>query len=101
MERYEKKKRDVSFFDKAVQNVRVRDDAECTMLIENFNKSKRAAINLFAEDDTDKAVFVRRLQEELDIVCDELMSIEMRQVLCVRQSSKEQERSATQCSTLI
>ena len=93
MEMYNKKKKEVSDFDRAVKQVRTKDDGESTMLIENYLKSKKVALapiqQISAQNQDDhtnldnkqeRQRIVKKLQDELDKVGDELMSIELRQV---------------------
>lgn len=79
MEKYEKKKKEIASFTKVIEGVRAKDDEESIMLIESFNKSKKTAITTL-RDTEDKHDMIRELQQELDRVCDELLSIELRQV---------------------
>lgn len=85
LERHDKKKKDISDFDRAVKEVRTRDDADSTHLIDGFNKSKKMYADQltnptanFSQSDVQKIVKI--LHDELDQVCDELMNIELRQV---------------------
>jgi hypothetical protein len=78
-EKFEKKKKEQTDFESAVQAIRQRDDKESIQLVENFNKSKKAGIAEIRSD-THKVEVVKSLQAELDNVGDELLSIEMRQV---------------------
>ena len=81
MEKYALKTRDINFFNKAVNGVREKDDKECAQLIESFNASKKVSTELILEaENKERIAIVKRLTDELDKVCDELMSIEIRQV---------------------
>lgn len=81
MEKYALKSKEINFFNKAVQGVREKDDKECAQLIESFNASKKISSELIQEaDNKERTAIVKRLTEEMDKVCDELMSIEIRQV---------------------
>jgi hypothetical protein len=78
-EKYDLKKKNITDFDKAISAIRKKDDTESISLIESFNKSRKSAITTL-RNEGDKKEIVGRLQEELDRVGDELMSIELRQV---------------------
>lgn len=78
-EKHEAKSKEISDFDSSVQSIRQRDDRESIQLVENFNKSKKAAI-ADIRSESHKVEVVKSLQAELDNVGDELLSIEMRQV---------------------
>ena len=81
MEKYALKTREINFFNKAVNGVRDKDDKECAQLIESFNASKKVSTELILEaENKERIAIVKRLTDELDKVCDELMSIEIRQV---------------------
>eukprot|EP01041_Mallomonas_annulata_P007933 gene7933-16247_t len=94
METYAKKKKEISDFERAVKQIRTKDDSESTHLIETFNKSKKTALaTLMLQQNQaaqsyeqengqllEKQRVVKKLQEELDKIGDELMSIELRQV---------------------
>eukprot|EP01038_Epipyxis_sp_PR26KG_P009955 gene9955-13388_t len=85
LERHDRKRKEISEFEKAVKNVRSRDDLDSTQMIEGLNKSiKLAAEPITAANSTlsssDCQRMVKALQEELDKVADELMNIEVRQV---------------------
>jgi vacuolar-type H+-ATPase subunit I/STV1 len=56
------------------------DDGECTRLIDGYMRSRKVALRRLNESSTEKHSTVRKLQEELEKVADELMSIELRQV---------------------
>ena len=81
MEKYVTKKREIEFFSKAVQDVRTVDDSDCAQLIDGFTQSKKTAFELLHDaSGKEKQTVVQKLNEELDKVCDELMSIEIREV---------------------
>jgi len=85
MERFEKKKKEVSDFDRAVKDVRAVDDLDSTQLIDGFNKSKKVCSDKITHPSStisqaECIKMVKVLQDELDQVCDELMNIELRQV---------------------
>ena len=78
-DKYDLKKKNIGDFDKAITSIRKKDDTESISLIESFNKSRKHAITTL-RNEGDKKEIVGQLQEELDRVGDELMSIELRQV---------------------
>lgn len=78
-EKYEAKKKNIADFESAVAAVRKKDDTESISLIESFNKSRKSAVASL-RNEGDKKQVVSSLQEELNRVGDELMSIELRQV---------------------
>lgn len=85
LEKFEKKRKEINDFNRAVKNVRTKDDLESTQLIEGFNKSKKLFADQITANPTDFSSaeiqkIVKSLQDELDKVCDELMNIELRQV---------------------
>lgn len=84
-EKYEKKKKEINDFDKTVSTLRANAETESSQLIENFNKSRKAAVALLTNVDSaytasERASMVKKLSDELDKVCDELMTIELRLV---------------------
>jgi hypothetical protein len=87
---YAVKKADMDAFDAAVAAVRNADDTESRLLIEEYNRNKKSAMMVFGEH-SERQATVTKLQAELDRVCDELMSIELRQV-------EKFEKVATQCA---
>ncbi|KAJ1433675.1 protein phosphatase 1 [Ochromonadaceae sp. CCMP2298] len=85
LEKYEKKRTEVSDFDRAVRDLRSKDDLDSTRLIDGFNKSKKDCADKITHPASsltqlDCMKMVKGLQDELDQVCDELMNIELRQV---------------------
>eukprot|EP00607_Mallomonas_marina_P003557 CAMPEP_0182439152 /NCGR_PEP_ID=MMETSP1167-20130531/86261_1 /TAXON_ID=2988 /ORGANISM="Mallomonas Sp, Strain CCMP3275" /LENGTH=314 /DNA_ID=CAMNT_0024632785 /DNA_START=790 /DNA_END=1734 /DNA_ORIENTATION=- len=92
MEMYSAKRKEISDFEHVVNNIRNRDDDESTQLIANFDKSKKTALASLQSHhhdqsyevdqlpDYEKQHVVSKLQDDLDKVGDELMSIELRQV---------------------
>lgn len=73
LDKYEKKKQEISDFNKAIKNVRTRDDLDSTKLIENFLKSKKIEAekitninSILSPHDCQK--LVKKLQDELDQV---------------------------------
>lgn len=85
IEKYDKRKKEIYDFERAVKNVRAHDDYESTQLIDGFNKSKKmvadqitSALTILSHAESVR--LVKGLGEELDKVCDELMNIEVRQV---------------------
>ena len=92
MEMHQRKRKEISDFDRAVRSIRSKDDQESTMLIENYNKSKKIALVPLLQGNhnpsyeptsgqsSQREGIVSQLQNELDRVGDELMSIELRQV---------------------
>jgi hypothetical protein len=79
-EKYDLKKKNIDDFTKVITSIRKKDDTESVSLIESFNKSRKNAITTLRNEGQDKKEIVGQLQEELDRVGDELMSIELRQV---------------------
>ena len=85
LEKYAVKKKEVDDFDLAVKKMRSKDDAASTQLIDNFNKSNKALVQTITAQNavvsrTECQRLVRSLLDELDKVCDELMTMELRQV---------------------
>lgn len=85
MERYSKKLKEVDDFERTVREVRNGDDLDSTTLIDGFKKSQKAQAHYITENgdnisSTEGKEIVKRLQEELEKVCDELMNLELRQV---------------------
>lgn len=85
LERFEKKRKEISEFEKAVKGVRSRDELDSTQLIDGFNKSQKLTAERITSytnglNHSDRQKMVKNLQDELDRVCDELMNIELRQV---------------------
>lgn len=83
LERFAKKQKEVDEFDRVVRQLRSKDDSESTQLIEKFNIAKKGVVDLLTAVNApythhDSARMVKKLQEELDRVCDELMTIELR-----------------------
>mmetsp|Transcript_30 Transcript_30/g.35 ORF Transcript_30/g.35 Transcript_30/m.35 type:complete len:536 (+) Transcript_30:306-1913(+) len=82
MERYGRKQKDIGDFEKAIKKLRIGDDFESSSMIEEFYKSKKIVVIELTGGTTQKLQdsqrMVKKLQEELDKVCDELMSIELR-----------------------
>lgn len=85
-EKYEKKLKECNDFDRAIKQMRQRDDNESISLIENFNKSKKNILleirnnELNESNTTNKVALINSLQAELNRVGDELLNIEIRQV---------------------
>ena len=70
---------DIAAFEECIAKVRQEDDTESRTIIEDCNRRFKMAMMAF-DDQTERHHTVIRLQGELDEVCDELMSIELRQV---------------------
>ncbi len=73
LEKFEKRKKEIGDFEKAVKNVRNHDDYESTQMIEGFNKSKKIVADRIttANSGISRAEcqrLVKGLQEELDKV---------------------------------
>lgn len=73
LEKHEKKKAEIADFDRAVKDVRLKDDMESTKLIEVFNKSKKTVADKIthphaALTQADCMRMVKGLQDELDEV---------------------------------
>lgn len=79
LEKHDVRVKNINAFDAAVSTMRDNDDSDSRMLIENFNKSKKTAMAVFGTR-AERNATVEALTEELERVCDELMSIEVRQV---------------------
>lgn len=85
MDRYAKKLTEVHEFEKAVKEVRSKDEHESVQLISSYKESQKATASYITENSEAMSHYecqrrVRELQEELEKVCDELMNIEVRQV---------------------
>jgi Leucine-rich repeat len=83
LERFEKKQKEMDEFDRIVTQIRRKDDAESTLLLEKFSASKKEVVQSLTAVDSSYSIgethrMVKKLQEELDRVCDELMGIELR-----------------------
>jgi len=86
------KKREIADFEKVINGIRSKDDEESTHLIANFEKSKKTALASLQQQnhdqnyepdamyDAEKQNVINRLQDDLERVGDELMTIELRQV---------------------
>jgi hypothetical protein len=73
LEKYEKRKKEIFDFERAVKTVRNRDDYESTQLIEGFNKSKKMVSdqitgNFSVLSHSETVKLVKGLQEELEKV---------------------------------
>jgi hypothetical protein len=77
--RFEKNQKDIADFDRAVKNMRTKDDAKSTSLVEKFEKAKRLTVRELtsssvssssssASSRADGQRMVRQLQEELEKV---------------------------------
>lgn len=85
LEKFAEKRKEINDFERAVTSIRSRDDAESTQLIDAFVHSKRAVVvavtdSLNPVSQGERQKMVKRLQDELEKVCDELMGIELRLV---------------------
>jgi hypothetical protein len=85
LERHFKRQKEIIAFEKSVLTMRSRDEMESSMLIDGYNKSKKAISDQITSPYStlttlDCQKLVKTLHEELDRVCDELMNIEVRQV---------------------
>ena len=79
MEKHDKKKLELQFFEASIKKIRQDADAESIAHVENFNKLKKDSLSQIYEH-PDKHGVVSKLQAELEKVFDELMGIELRQV---------------------
>lgn len=73
LERFDKKKKEISDFERSVRGVRSRDEADSTQLIEGFNKSQKLTAERITFHPTgissyERQKMVKSLQEELDRV---------------------------------
>jgi Leucine-rich repeat (LRR) protein len=73
LEKYEKKKAEIADFDRAVKDVRQKDDLESTQRIDVFNKAKKSAADRITHPNAtltqaDSMRMVKTLQDELDEV---------------------------------
>ena len=73
LERFDKKKKEISDFEKAVKGVRSRDESDSTQLIHGFNKSQKLTTERITGHPTgisssERLKMVKSLQEELDRV---------------------------------
>jgi hypothetical protein len=85
LEKYDKRRKEISEFEKAVKSIRTHDDYDSTQLIDSYNKSKKSISDSITNALVTVTHFecqrmVKGLQEELDNICDELMNVEIRQV---------------------
>jgi len=85
LEKFAVKKKEIDDFESAVIKMRAKDDAASTQLIENFNKSNKAVVQTITAQNSvvsrsECQRLARGLLDELDKVCDELMTMELRQV---------------------
>jgi len=85
MDKFALKKKEVDDFEASVKKMRTKDDAASTQLIDSFNKSNKAIVQAITAQNSmvsrsECQRLVRGLLDELDKVCDELMSMELRQV---------------------
>lgn len=84
LEKFEKKLREIAEFERVLKSIHDRSDSDSTTLIENFSKSKKAVAAQITDPKAslrkkEVAMLLKKLQDELERVCDELMSIEIRQ----------------------
>ena len=78
---YEARRTEVSKFETALKQMRAKDDDVSASLVEHFSNSLKAELNHIGDSDLNsRTTTVERLVNELENVCDELMSIEIRQV---------------------
>lgn len=73
LERFDKKKREISEFEKAVKGVRTRDELDSTQLIDGFNKSQKLTAERITGHSlglgsSERQKMVKSLQDELDRV---------------------------------
>jgi len=85
LDKYAVKKKEIDDFELAVKKMRIKDDKASTQLIDNFNKSNKLVVEKITAQNSvisrnECQRLVRGLLDELDKVCDELMSMELRQV---------------------
>jgi len=85
MQKYEKKSKEINEFEGVVLRLRATAEADSTQLIGSFGNSKQALVQLLTHETkkinhAESVQHVKKLQDELDKVCDELMSIELRLV---------------------
>jgi len=85
MGKYEKKRADIDSFNSVVAKIREKADNDSTVLIESFNVSKKATINILNEESAQDNIeyrhsLVSKMMKDLEDVNDELMSIEIRLV---------------------
>jgi mannitol-specific phosphotransferase system IIBC component len=76
--RFEKNQKDIADFDRAVKNMRTKDDAKSTSLVEKFEKAKRLIVRELTGSSVSSSSsgssraegqrMVRQLQEELEKV---------------------------------
>jgi hypothetical protein len=79
IERHEKRRQELAYFEKSIGRIRGAADSESIALVEAFNKRKKDAL-VDIHDKPDKARIVASLLAEVDALFDELMGIEMRSV---------------------
>jgi len=85
MDKFALKKKEVDDFEASLKKMRTKDDAASTQLIDSFNKSNKAIVQTITAQNSmvsrsECQRLVRGLLDELEKVCDELMSMELRQV---------------------
>jgi hypothetical protein len=73
LERFDKKKKEISDFEKAVKGVRSRDESDSTQMIHGFNKSQKLTTERITGHPTgvsssERLKMVKSLQDELDRV---------------------------------
>ncbi len=79
MERHDKRKQEIHYFEKSINLIRKTSDDSSVMIVENYNRLKKDALHQIY-DRPDKGSVIDVLRTELDKVFDDLMSIEIRQV---------------------
>lgn len=78
---YDARKAEVSKFESALKQMRAKDDEVSASLVEQFSNTLKVELNHVEDADLSiRTTTVEKLVNELDGVCDELMSIEIRQV---------------------
>jgi hypothetical protein len=81
--RYDVKKKEIDDFEVSITNLRTRAEDESTALIIGYNDSRKVVAALLTSPSASYSIaertqMVKKLHEELDKICDELMTIELR-----------------------
>lgn len=85
LEKDDKRMKEQNDFERSVKALRLHDDQESTQLVESFLQSKKTVSTQLTDATatftrSERLKMIKKLQEELERVCDELLSIEVRQV---------------------
>lgn len=83
LERYQVKSKEIDSFEMSIGRLRATAESESSLLIANYNKERKEVAAVLTNPDehhaqAEKQIQVKKLHEQLDVVCDKLMSIELR-----------------------